>query len=175
MENSNLGANKFYMGKNNIILPSNPITEEMDKIRMTKEADELAVKLLEAAKAKQKEIDDKMETLEVLPMFNKVIILPYPVNPYKKIITNAGIIVEYDGSFMNPDSGTKDKLQEFVKCAKIIEVGAECKYVKVDDDVFYDSRTTYPFPFLNLGYEVTSETQLVAILNEGLKTRFNMK
>lgn len=54
------------------------------------------------------------------------------------------IIVEYNGLFNNPDSGELDTLQELVACAKVIEIGPECKYVKPGDDVYYDPRTCYP-------------------------------
>lgn len=106
-------------------------------------------------------------------MNNKIIILPYPENPYKKVI-EGNIIVEYDGSFMNPDSGQKDKMQTLVGCAKVIEVGPECKYLKPEDDVYYDTRTTYPVPFMSLGYQLTTEPQILCVLNSNLKERFNM-
>jgi hypothetical protein len=109
----------------------------------------------------------------MLPMFNKVILLPYPNNPYKKSIEGS-IIVEYNGDFMNPDSGEKDKLQELVGCAKVIEVGPEVKYVKAGDDIYYDPRTCYPVPFMSLGYKLTTEPQILCVLNENLKERFKM-
>ena len=51
------------------------------------------------------------------------------------------------GGFDNPDSGTRDTLQEVIKCAKIIEVGPDCKRVQKGDDVYYDSRNSISFTF----------------------------
>jgi hypothetical protein len=123
---------------------------------------------------KQKELEERLETLEIVPMGAKVILLPYPRNPYKKVIEGK-IIVEYNGEFNNPDSGERDALKEMVGCAKVIEVGPECKYVKAGDDIYYDTRTCYPLPFMTLGYIMTTEPQILAIINEGLKIRFKME
>ena len=51
---------------------------------------------------------------------------------------------DYTGEFLNPDSGENDKLKELVACAKVIEVGPDCKYLNINDDVFYDTRSVYP-------------------------------
>ena len=104
---------------------------------------------------------------------NKIILQPYPVNPYRKVVEGS-LIVDYTGAFKNPDSGEDDKLQELVGCAKIIEVGPKCKYLKPGDDVYYDTRTEYPVPFMSMGYRLTSEPQILCVLNEKLKERFNM-
>ena len=167
----------FYMSdgtpkKSELILPENQLLEEIEKIKEEKKAEEAAKLLLELQKKKQKEIEEKLQTLELLPMNNKIIILPYPENPYKKVI-EGNIIVEYDGSFMNPDSGQRDKMQTLVGCAKVIEVGPECKYLNVGDDVYYDTRTVYPVPFMSLGYVLCSETQILCNMNESLKERYN--
>ena len=163
---------KFYMGKN-LILPKNELLDEIDRIKEEKAAEEANKLLIDLQKQKQKEIYEKLQTLELLPMGSKIILLPYPENPYKKIIEGS-IIVEYTGDFMNPDSGEKDKLNVLVGCAKVIEVGPECKYLKPGDDIYYDTRTTYPVPFMSLGYLLTTEAQILCVLNSGLKERFNM-
>lgn len=161
------------MKSNGIILPENSIEKQFEEYRLERDAKELNELYIELQKQKQKELDEKMERLELLPMLNKIILLPYPSNPYKKVM-HGSIIVEYDGSFKNPDSGEPDKLKELVGCAKVIEIGPDTKYVKVGDDIFYDTRTCYPVPFLGLGYLTTSEQQVLCIINEGLKERFNM-
>ena len=55
-----------------------------------------------------------------------------------------------------------------------LKLGPDVKHVKVGDDVYYDSRTAYPLPFMNLGYKVTSEPQIIAIINNNLKERMGM-
>ena len=169
-------AGKFYMSKN---LKNEPLSEELllenllAKKKNEKEADELGKLYIDAAKGKQEDINSKLETLEILPMGNKVILSIYPRNPYRKVV-NGSIIVDYEGEFFNPDTGKIDKQKELVGCAKVIEVGPDVKYTRPGDDVYYDTRTTYPVPFMSLGYQLTSEPQILCILNEGLKERFKM-
>lgn len=166
---------KFFMGgSNKIEVASNPILVAAEKLREEKEATEAKNLLLELEKEKQKEIEAKLEHLEMLPLMNKIILLPYPQNPYKKVL-HGSIIVEYSGDFMNPDTGEKDRLKELIGCAKVIEVGPECKYLQAGDDVYYDTRTVYPVPFMSLGYVLCSEPQILCTLNENLKERFQSK
>lgn len=179
MSNRESKNGRFYMGgaaenyKSNLILPENLIQKDIEEMKLQRDAEEAQRMFLELEKQKQAELDAKLATLELMPMGNKIILLPYPRNPYRKVMQGS-IIVDYNGEFDNPDSGEKDKLDELVACAKVIEIGPDVKYVKVDDDVFYDPRSCYPIPFLSLGYRSTSEPQILCILNEGLKARFNM-
>lgn len=169
---------KFYLGgapKSGIILPENEILVEAAKAREAKEAQELQEKLEEVHRNKQKEIQDKLEGLEIVPNTNRIIILPYPANPYTQVLTKGGILLDTGGRFNNPDSGEVDFNKELVPCAQVIEIGPEVKHIKVGDDVYYDSRMAYPLPFMNMGYMITSEPQVIAILGADLKTRLNMK
>ena len=171
---------KIYMGgdshkfNSKLYVPENPLEREFEKAKAEKELEEFNQTLLELEKAKQAELEARLETLELIPMHNKVILLPYPRNPYKKILHN-GIIVDYNGEFQNPDSGEPDKLKELVACAQVKEVGPAVDYVKVGDDVFYDTRTCYPIPFFNLGYVSLAEPQILCVMNEKLKERFKME
>lgn len=163
---------KYFMSnRSNLEVPT--IKDAAERLKEEKAAEEIKKALFEAEKNKQAEINKKLETLEMLPMMNKIILQPYPVNPYRKVVEGS-LIVDYTGAFKNPDSGEDDKLQELVGCAKIIEVGPECKYLKPGDDVYYDTRTVYPVPFMSMGYRLTSEPQILCVLNEKLKERFNM-
>ena len=157
--------------RSNLEVPT--IKDAAERLKEEKAAEEIKKALFEAEKNKQAEINKKLETLEMLPMMNKIILQPYPVNPYRKVVEGS-LIVDYTGAFKNPDSGEDDKLQELVGCAKVIEVGPECKYLKPGDDVYYDTRTVYPVPFMSMGYRLTSEPQILCVLNEKLKERFNM-
>ena len=161
----------FMSNRSNLEVPT--IKDAAERLREEKAAEEIRKALFEAEQNKQAEINKKLETLEMLPMMNKIILQPYPVNPYRKVVEGS-LIVDYTGAFKNPDSGEDDKLQELVGCAKVIEVGPECKYLKPGDDVYYDTRTVYPVPFMSMGYRLTSEPQILCVLNEKLKERFNM-
>ena len=158
----------------NLIKPDNSLERQFEKARIEKEIEDANKAFIELEKQKQAEIDKKLETLELMPMLNKIVILPYPRNPYRKLI-DGNLIVDYIGDFNNPDSGEKDTLDTLVGCAKVIEVGPEAKYIKNGDDVFYDTRTCYPVPFLKLGYLLTAEPSILCILNDGLKKRFKME
>ena len=167
-------AGKYFLNKNTsgLYVPENALQLEIAKAKEEKERQEANNILLEAEKQKQQEILERAEKLELLPMGNKIIILPYPRNPYRELM-KGNIIVDYDGSFKNPDSGEMDTLKELVACGKVIEIGPECKHVKEGDDVYYANGTSVPLPFMNRGYHVTSEPQIIAFLNEGLKDRLN--
>ena len=163
---------KYFMSnRSNLEVPT--IKDAAERLKEEKAAEEIKKALFEAEQDKQAEINKKLEVLEMLPMMNNIILQPYPVNPYRKVVEGS-LIVDYTGAFKNPDSGEDDKLQELVGCAKIIEVGPECKYLKPGDDVYYDTRTVYPVPFMSMGYRLTSEPQILCVLNEKLKERFNM-
>jgi hypothetical protein len=170
---------RFYFPhkkESGLIIPESPFKQQAEDIKIEKDIEEAGKLYRELALQKQEELDKKLETLELIPLGNKVILLPYPENPYRKLASKGGIIVEYNGSFNNPDSGEKDTLKTFVGCAKVIEIGPECHYLTNDDDVFYDTRTVYPVPFLSLGWVQTSEPQILCALNEGLTERFkNLK
>ncbi len=170
----NESAGKFYMSKNQkLFVPENPFLSDVQRMKEEQEVEEMNKKLIELDKIKQEEINKKLETLEIVPMGNKVIIMPYPQNPYRKIIEGS-IIVDYQGEFRNPDTGEWDKQKELISCGKIIEVGPECKYTQPGDDVYYDSRTVYPVPFMHMGHQLTSEPQILCVINEKLKERFKM-
>lgn len=166
---------KFFMpGNNGLEIPKNPFTDEAEKVREDKKAQELADRLKEAHQAKQKEIEERLEGLEVVPNGQRIILMPYPSNPYVKVLTESGIYTQPTGTFLNPDSGTLDTMDEIIVCAKVIEVGPDCKSIQIGDDVYYDKRTAYPLPFMSLGYQVSSESQIVAIINNDLKERLGM-
>ena len=164
----------FYMGKN-LKTPLNDdllLENQIFKAKQEKELKEANEILKETMLEKQKEIDNKAEKLELIPISNKVLILPYPENPYRKAITEGGLIIPLNPQFQNPESGQQDNLKEGIVCAKVIEVGPECKWLKEGDDIYLDIRTTQPVPFYDNGYRLTTELQIMCVLNEGLKARF---
>lgn len=175
MANSIERTGKFYYGdkKDPLVMDESLlIGNASKKLKEEKEFKEIAAKKVELAKAKQEEILARLETLELVPWGNRVLILPYPENPYRKIVTESGIFVDYSGGFFNPESGEQDTLAPGVICAKVIEIGPDCTYVQSGDDVFVQKNTTYPVPFMSMGYLQTSEPQILNVLAEGLKERF---
>jgi len=158
--------------KQTLILPNKPLEKEIESANLNKEIKEANSIYKDAALAKQKELETKLATLEIMPVGNRIIVLPYPHNPYKQQITEGGILIDYEGQFLNPDTGTQSKLQPVTTCGKVIEAGPDCLYVKNGDDVFFPTQSTLPLPFFNMGYLQTSEPQILAVINEGLTKRF---
>ena len=159
---------KFFMGSGNIYVPTNTLQSDIDKAKEQQEKEEVLAKLRELDDIKQKEIEDQIQELELLPEGNKVIILPYPTNPYKKIKVG-GIYLGNNGSFLNPDSGEMDTEKELVVCGKIIEIGRSCKEARVGDDIFYIKNSALPLPFMSQGYVVIAEPNAVCYVGKGLK------
>lgn len=167
------GRFHMYSEKNGIILPENQLLIDAAKAKKVKEEDEMLATLRELDDKKQAEIETQLSKLELIPEGNRVIILPYPTNPYKKIKAGS-IYLGNDGSFKNPDTGEMDNLQEFIVCGKIIEVGPDCKRAIVGNDIFYIKNSAVPIPFMSLGYVSTNEPNIIVHIGEGLKEKFKM-
>jgi hypothetical protein len=167
---------KFFMGnrKENLIVPENPFTGELERLKDEKAREEAGKLLLEAEKQKQKELEAKLASLEMMPVGARLIVQPYPTNPYRKIV-EGNIIVDYAETFKNPDSGEYDKLAAGVICAKVIEIGPECQWVKPGDDIFCQNGVLTVVPFFSSGYKTLAEVQILAIIAEKLKERLNMQ
>lgn len=109
---------------------------------------------------------------EIMPLGMNLFIQPYEENPYAKKVTDGGLQL-IDGDFKNPDSGENEKLNQEIRCAKVLEVGPECKYVKPGDDVFFRMSITIPIPFMGQGFFMTNEPNILSVINDDLSTRFN--
>lgn len=108
---------------------------------------------------------------EFKPLFNNVIVSVYNENPYK-VKASENEWAKSDGTFENPDDGTIDQKDFFIQCAKVIEVGPECKYVKVNDDVYLDFRSLTPLYIgANLFFTI-NEMAIKTVIAEGLTERF---
>lgn len=164
-----------YLGKNiKHQIDESLLLENLSKKRKEEQDQkEVSELLIEAEKTKQEELEKKLETLEMLPISNKVILLPYPQNPYLKTVSKGGLFIPTEMKHINAETGEIEKDAPGIQCAKVIEVGPDCKSVLPGDDVFYESRATAPIPFFSLGYVITSEPNIFAFLNEGLKARQN--
>jgi len=162
-----MGKNLVNQFDNERLLLNNALKE--------KEINEINAKKKELTKAKQEEILEKVNTIELVPWGNRVVIVKYPENPYRQIVSKGGILIPDKVAIKNDQTGEEQYLEEGIVCGKIIEVGPDCKQVRVGDDVFYQKNTSYPIPFMNMGYVQTSEPQLLTIIAEGLKERLNIK
>lgn len=123
---------------------------------------------------KAKEVTEKMQTMEIMPINYYVLVKPYAKNPYQKIeVTDSGLIIpEYTGLFKNPDTGEEDKEENLSVVANVIAVSPLCKFIKEGDDIYYRRACGVPVPFFRQGFEVVAEQQIQAVINEGLTERF---
>lgn len=159
---------------------SDPLTElqlkEIEK-RQNEVADKIKENLDKKIKGeleKAQEVTERMDSLEIMPLGNYVLVKPYSENPYEKIeITDSGLIIPvYKGQFKNPDSGEDDHEQNLSCQATVIEVGPLVKWVKEGDDIYYRRVSGVPIPFFRQGFEVVAETSIQCVINEGVKARW---
>lgn len=122
---------------------------------------------------KGKEVAEKAQDMEIIPMNSYILVRPYSENPFEAMREENGIIIPvYDGSFKNPDTGEEDKEYNLSKQADVIEVGPMVKYIRPGDVVYYREACQVPVPFFGQGLYVVSEHQIHVVINAGVKERF---
>lgn len=148
-------------------------------VRFNDSVDEYTAKMdnyIRDVEEKAKSIAENMNGLEILPVFNYMIVRPYDQNPYQKIkVSSSGLIYDLGGhkpEFKNPDNGQLEEEENFIVVGKVIEVGPETKYVREGDDVFFTKPSQTPIPFFKMGLVYVSEQRVLAVVNEKLKARF---
>lgn len=127
------------------------------------------------------EARDKIEydinKAEIKPMFNRVLIQPFKVNPFQKMEVKNGLILDTGGytphTQLNPQSGKYEEQDQFIITGCVLEIGPEVKYLKEGDVVYYRKDTAVPVPFFKQGFVSLGESQIIAVVNEGLQNRFD--
>ncbi len=117
-----------------------------------------------------------IESIEIKPMFNRILITPFKQNPFQKIKIENGIITDLGGmnpEFKNMDNGKMEEMEQMIITGAVQEVGPEVKYIVPGDVVMYRKETAMPVPFFKQGLMCLAETQVIAVINEGLEIRFN--
>ena len=76
-------------------------------------------------------------------------------------------------TYKNTDSGEIEEEQREIIVGVIQEVGPDVKYAKPGDTIFLDRLSARPVPFYKQGFYCIAETQIIAVVNEGLESRFN--
>lgn len=125
----------------------------------------------------QKEVAYDINRAEIKPMLARIIVKPFKVNPFQKMETKGGIIVDAGGytphAEINPATGRYEEQKQFIVTGCVVEVGPEVKYLQEGDVVYYRVDTAVPVPFLKQGFVSINENQVIAVVNEGLTERFN--
>ena len=114
---------------------------------------------------------------EIKPMFSRILVQPFKVNPFQKIKVENGLIIDTGGytphTQLNEQTGRYEEQKQFIVTGCVVEVGPEVKYLKEGDVIFYRIDTAVPVPFFKQGFVSLAESQIIAVVNEGLQDRFN--
>lgn len=125
----------------------------------------------------QSQVAYDINRAEIKPMFARLIIKPFKVNPFQKTEVKGSIIVDAGGytphAELNPMTGKYEEQKQFIITGYVVEVGPEVKYLQEGDVVYYRVDTAVPVPFLKQGLVSINENQVIAVVNEGLTERFN--
>ena len=125
----------------------------------------------------QSQVAYDINKAEIKPMFTRLIIKPFKVNPFQKMEVKGSIIVDAGGytphAELNPMTGKYEEQKQFIITGYVVEVGPEVKYLQEGDVVYYRVDTAVPVPFLKQGLVSINENQVIAVVNEGLTERFN--
>lgn len=130
-----------------------------------------------AFKESQEKVEYDISKAEIKPMFARVLVQPFKVNPFQKMKVEKGFIVDTGGytphTQFNEQSGKYEEQKQFIVTGCVIEVGPEVKYLKEGDVIFYRVDTSVPVPFFKQGFVSLAENQIIAVVNEGLQDRFD--
>jgi hypothetical protein len=96
-------------------------------------------------------INSNVEHIEIMPIYNYVLIKPFSENPFQRIVkSDSGIILDLGGQkpkFKNQDNGEVEEEEQFIHVGTVLEAGKECKYVKQGDTVMWTRVSEVPVPF----------------------------
>lgn len=117
------------------------------------------------------------EAIEIKPMFARILIKPFEQNPFQRIVIDkkTNIVTDTGGlapEYFNRDKGKNEVMEQMLIVGAIQEVGPEVKYLVPGDVVMYRKETAMPVPFYKQGLVCIAESQVVAVINEGLEARF---
>lgn len=120
-------------------------------------------------------VRENARDLNIMPINKYVLVKPYSINPYVKVeMSEEGIAMNTkEHKIFNQDKGEVETADNWERVGTIVEVSPTCEFVKVGDDIFYRKGQAVPISFLHLGLEVVAENQILVIINESLKERFN--
>lgn len=124
-----------------------------------------------------KELSNDMNGLEIMPLFNYILIKPFDSNPFQKIkTTKSGIITDLGGftpTYKSQETGEIEEEKQFIKVGTVIETGHKCEFIKEGDIVFYSIASEMMVPFYKMGFVVVCENRIISVVNEKLTERKN--
>lgn len=125
----------------------------------------------------KKKIEYDINQAEIKPLFSRVIVQPFKVNPFQQMKVENGIIVDTGGytphTQFNERTGKYEEQEQFIIVGCVVEVGPDVKYLKEGDCIYYRRDTAVPVPFFKQGFVSLDEHQVIATVNENLQERFD--
>lgn len=171
-----IGDNRLNMSENTI---DNLIAQENAR-KFNNQVEEYNSKLEEnnkTFKEAQDQVTYDINKAEIKPMFSRIIVQPFKVNPFQRVETKGSIIVDAGGytphAQINPMTGKYEEQKQFIVTGCVIEVGPDTKYLREGDVIYYRVDTSVPVPFFKQDFISLDEKQVIAVVNEGLSERFN--
>ncbi len=166
----------FHMGNAEEI---GAIIQKEKQNKFNDQVDEYVSKLsahTEALRESTEKLGYDISKLEIKPTFNRILVTLFDKNPFQKITTTkSGIVTDMGGlapTYKNTDSGEIEEAQQMILVGVVQEIGPDVKYIRVGDTIFMDRNSARPVPFYKQGLHCLSEQQVIAIVNEGLESRF---
>lgn len=88
-------------------------------------------------------------------------------NKYRKTKTASGILLPNGGSYSSQETGQlENDLEQIVAYAEIIHAGEDCRFYKVGDGCYLDTRSCRPIPFQGKEYMQTNEMNIICGIEE---------
>lgn len=109
--------------------------------------------------------------LEIMPLTSYVLIKPFSGNPFQKKASNLITGTELAPIYKSQETGDMLEANQYIKVGLVTEVGAECKFLKPGDVVFYNIASEVQVPFFKFGFVIVAEQRILAVVNEGLTDR----
>ena len=130
---------------------------------------------IDAIQEAGQQIAADLQNIEIMPLTSYVLISPFKTNPFQKIkTTSTGLITDLGGlapQYKSQETGDTEEEKEYVKVGVVTETGAECKFLKPGDIVFYNIASEVQVPFFKFGFVIVAEQRILAVVNEGLTKR----
>jgi co-chaperonin GroES (HSP10) len=156
------------------------VIRERNVDKFNKQVDTYVEKLNEHAENLEnyaKDLADKINEVEIMPIGNYLLVKQFEENPFQRIVkTSTGLILDLGGQrpqYKNTDNGEIEEEENIIKVGVIQQVGPEVKWAREGDTIFFTKMSAVPVPFYKQGLQLVNETRILAIVNEGLEKRFN--
>ena len=157
------------------------IIEERNVKNFNKQVDDYVQKLNEHSENLNnyaKQIADNVESIEIMPIGNYVLVKQFDENPFQRIVrdSKSGLILDLGGQkpqYKNTDTGEIEEEENIIKVGVIQEIGPDVRWCRPTDAIFYTKMSAVPVPFYKQGLVLVNENRVLAVVNEGLTNRFN--